>query len=80
MISIYQDSLSFKKDIKLIDKYDGKTQRRNIYEVIHNNFFENSDYFTSDLLNCVNRMQIFNGFSYKRQRTLGKKSLEGGLY
>ena len=44
------ESSSLKKGIDLINKYDGKTQRRIIYGVIHDNFFENVDNFTSDFL------------------------------
>ena len=50
VISIYQAYLSFKKYIELIEKYDGKTQRRRFYEDIHDNFFENNNYFTSYFL------------------------------
>ena len=40
-VSIEQASLSFKKYIELIDKDDGKTQWRIIYEAIDYIFFEN---------------------------------------
>ena len=43
------ESSSLKKGIDLINKYDGKTQRRIIYEVTHDFFFK-VDYFTDIFL------------------------------
>ena len=43
MIFIDQSSFSFKKYIQLIEKDDGKTKLRSIYEVIRDNFLHSSD-------------------------------------
>ena len=59
VMSIDQASLSFKRYIQSIDKYDGKTQWRSIYNAIHDNLSEKADYFTSDFLKkCKNNPNV----------------------
>ena len=63
-MSINQESSSFIKDIELIDKYDGKTQWRWIYEVI-DIIFLSLIISPQNLSNSVDRMKIFLSFYLK---------------
>ena len=65
-ISLSLSSLSFQHNIYVIGKDDGVNQRRTIYEVIDDLYFEKFNSSLNNLFNSVKKMQIFNRVSQSR--------------